>query len=738
MNLMERILVCVAWPYADGPVHLGHIMGAYLPADIFRRFNKMMGNEVLMVSGSDEHGTPITIQAEKENVHPSVISEKYHRINEEIFRRMFIDFDIYSRTSSEKHKKVVRDFLIQLNENGYIYEGTMISPYCPRCKRFLPDRYVEGTCPHCGYPKARGDQCDNCGRTLDPQELINPHCRICGTTPEFRETRHLFFRLSKLENGLREWVRSNTHWRINVKNYTERFIEGGLKDRPITRDIEWGIDVPFPGYENKRIYVWFEAVIGYLSATIAYSEMINNEKLWETYWKDENSKHYYFIGKDNIPFHTIIWPGMLMAHGDLNLPYDVPANEYLILKGMKFSKSAAHGIFMPEMLEKYDPDMIRFYSSMNMPENHDTEFSWNDFYSIINTELIDKYGNFINRVLKFVHNRYGSVPPALEFDDEDYNAIKNITRTGEEMAMYLSKVEIKNAIKSFMNLVSYGNMYFDRAAPWDLCRKDEKKCQTKLHISLMLVKALSIYGYPFIPETSRRVWRMLGYIDPIEKYGWKEAINPMEPYSIGEPSILFKKLEIKEEYEWNRLDIRVGRIIEVNDHPNAERLYLLRIKIGNEFRNIVAGLKAHYRHEELLNRNILILYNLEEAKIRDYVSQGMLLAADDGKNVSILVPEEAEDGERILFNNSETNPERKISIKEFQKIRIEIGKIMGIEEDNVIVQGKMLYKIKNEMVKGKTEGNIVLAFSNNKPFVMHTKNGLVRPIRDVEPGAKIR
>ena len=735
---MERILVCVAWPYADGPVHLGHIMGAYLPADIFKRYHKMIGNEVLMVSGSDEHGTPITIQAEKENVHPSVISEKYHRINEEIFNKMNIDFDIYSRTSSDEHKRIVKDFLLKIYENGYIYENTMISPFCPNCKRFLPDRYVEGTCPYCGYPKARGDQCENCGRTLDPQELINPHCRICGATPEFKETKHLFFKLSELEKPLNEWVKSNTHWRDNVKNYTQKFIEGGLKDRPITRDLDWGVEVPFPGYENKRIYVWFEAVIGYLSATIAYSKKINNENLWELYWKDKNTKHYYFIGKDNIPFHTIIWPGMLMAHGDLNLPYDVPANEYLILKGMKFSKSAAHGIFMPEMLKLYDPDMIRFYASMNLPENHDTEFSWNDFYNIVNSELIDKYANFVHRVLKFVYNKYKSVPPALEFDDNDYDAIKMITKTGEEMSKFLSKVEIKNAIKSFMNLVYYGNYYFDKFAPWDLCKKDEKKCQTKLHISLMIVKALAIYGYPFIPSTSKKVWNMLGYIDPIEKYGWVEAINPMEPNNIKEPVILFKKLEIKEEYEFKDLDIRVGKIIEIKDHPNADKLYLLKVKVGEDIRNIVAGLKKYYSKDELLNRNIIILYNLEEAKIREEISSGMLLAADDGNNVSILVPENAEDGEKVLFNNIETNPNKKINIKEFQKVRIEIGKIKEIENEYAIVESKITYKIKSDLLNNKVNEYVVLVFSNNKPYLMHTKNGIIKPLKDVSPGARIR
>jgi len=733
-----KLLICVAWPYADGPLHLGHIYGAYLPADIFSRYHRMLGDEVVMVSGSDEHGTPITFVAEKEHVSPAEISERYHNINKSILERMGIQFENFSRTSSQNHKEVVKDFFLEIYKKGYIYEGMMISPYCPTCKRFLPDRYVEGTCPYCGYEHARGDQCDNCGRTLDPQDLINPKCRICGSTPEFRETKHLFFKLSSFEEDLKKWIETKDYWRENVKNFSYNFIKAGLKDRAITRDIEWGIEVPIDGYENKRIYVWFEAVIGYLSSTIEYSKMVGKPDLWKDYWEDKDVKHYYFIGKDNIPFHTIIWPAMIMAHDNLNLPYDVPANEYLKLEGGKFSKSSMHGIFMTEILEKFHPDLIRFYAALNLPELHDSDFAWEDFYSKVNTELIDKFGNFVHRVLKFTYTKYGMVPPLYELDDQDYEALNKIRETGEKMAESFDHVELKKAFKEWLNLVYYGNQYFDKFAPWDVCKKDQNKCATKLHISQMIVKALAVYGYPFLPFTSQKVWTMLGYKEDIKKFGWIEAIRPVEPNKLNEPEILFKKLNYESYDEWNKLDIRVAKIIEVQDHPNADRLYLLKISLGNEERNLVAGLKSYYKSDELLGRYVLVLYNLEPAEIRGYMSQGMLLAAEDSNTVSLLVPTEKIEGTRILANNVESKPNGLISHKEFSKIKFEIAKIEGVDGEKVILKGKKEYVLKNESLKNYIGFQSVLVHEKANVLVLHTKKGIITLDRPVASDARVK
>jgi methionyl-tRNA synthetase len=335
--MSERIFIAVAWPYANGPLHLGHIAGAYLPADIFARYHRTKGNEVLMISGSDQHGTPITIKAEEEGKTPAEIAHRYHREFLDCWEKLGISFDLFTSTGTANHAAVSQDIFLTLLNKGYIYKSTVSQPYCPQCKRFLPDRYIEGTCPYCHASGARGDQCDSCGKPINPAELINPYCRLCAATPQFKDSEHLFFRLSAFQGNLSDWVEQQTHWRPNVLNLTRRYLKEGLRDRAITRDIEWGVPVPVDGFENKRIYVWFEAVIGYLSATKEWATSNGDEERWRPFWQDNETKSYYFIGKDNIPFHTLIWPAMLMGCGGLNLPYDVPANEFLTIEGKKLS-----------------------------------------------------------------------------------------------------------------------------------------------------------------------------------------------------------------------------------------------------------------------------------------------------------------------------------------------------------------------------------------------------------------
>ncbi len=729
-----KVFIGVAWPYANGAVHLGHIMGAYLPADIFARFQRMLGNEVLMVSGSDEHGTPITLTAEKEGKNPQEIVDRYHRINSEVMEKLGISFDLFYRTSSPNHEEVVKQFFLRLWENGYLYEDTMLLPYCPSCGRYLPDRYVVGTCPYCGYENAHGDQCDNCGRTLDPKDLINPRCAICGTPTEFRESKHIFFALSKLEDELKEWVATKEHWKDNVKRFTMQFLNSGLKDRAITRDIEWGVEVPLEGYENKRIYVWFDAVIGYLSASMEWAR--RNGKSWEEFWKSEEAKHYYFLGKDNIPFHTIIWPAMLMAHGDLHLPDEVVANEYLQFSGQKFSKSKRIGVWMPELLENFHPDMIRFYGAMNMPENRDFNFTWDNFISTINETLVDKFANLMYRILSFAYRHFGKVPPRGKVDNLDREAIKMIMQTRKRMEEHLNRVEFRLALKEWLNLVRFGNTYFVRKAPWDLCKKDREACGTAINISLQIAQALAVLGAPFIPFTSDRIWYFLGNDDSVHQHGWNDSIKNLPVgRKLREPEHLFKKIERGEEKydKWSQIDIRVARVKKVEDHPDADKLYVVTLDLGDEERTVVAGLKKYYAPQELEGREVLVIYNLEPATLRGVKSQGMLLAGDDGKVVALLKPErEVPPGTRVQASGVESNPERMLKFKKFQKMKIEVVDIQG-----TAVKGSSEYHV-DFPIPENWVGKEGVVFHDRKPLILHVGDVLIVPDKPVTPGGRVR
>ncbi len=413
--MSEKILVCVAWPYANGSLHTGQIVGAYLPADIFARYHRACGNSVLMVSGSDQHGTPVTVRAEAEELPPDKVAARYHQEFLETWQRLGITFDLFTTTGTEHHARTTHDIFLRLLERGHIYQDTMLLPYCPQDKRFLPDRYVEGICPHCGYDGARGDQCDNCGRTLNAPDLIRPRCKICGATPEWREEEHFFLRLSAFNDKLKGWVSPQTHWRKAVLNWTMGILNEGLQDRAITRDINWGVSIPLDGYESKRIYVWFEAVIGYLSASQEWAERSGKPEHWREYWLDQSARSYYFIGKDNIPFHTLIWPAMLMGYSEgddkYNLPYDVPANQYQTVRGSKASTSRRLAVWVPDYLSRYDPDSLRYYLSVNMPETSDADFSWGDFVRRNNDELVATWGNLVNRVLSFTYRNFDRVVP---------------------------------------------------------------------------------------------------------------------------------------------------------------------------------------------------------------------------------------------------------------------------------------------------------------------------------------
>ena len=546
--MSERIFIGVAWPYANGPLHLGHLAGCYLPADIFARYHRLRGNEVLMVSGSDAHGTPITIRADQEGVSPAEILSRYHSQFLETWEQLGITFDLFTNTDTENHEKAVQEIFGELRERGYIYPEVMQLAYCAGCHRFLPDRYVEGTCPHCGEERARGDQCDTCGRTLDPQDLIQPRCALCGRTPEFRDSEHFFLKLSAFEQPLLDWVRQQSHWRPNVLNFTRGFLEGGLKDRAITRDLSWGVPVPLEGYEDKRIYVWFEAVIGYLSAAMEWAQKSGQPDRWQDFWKDPATKGYYFIGKDNIPFHSIIWPAILMGYGhDLNLPYDIPANEFLSLENRKFSTSQNWAVWLPDYLERYDPDPLRYLLSINMPESGDADFSWSEFLRRNNEELVATYGNLVNRVLSFTYRNFdGAIPEPGPLSQADEALLETARQAMDQVGDSLYHTRFKVGLAQAFALAQETNRYLDSQAPWQAIKSDRQAAATTLNVAIRVLNCLKVALAPYLPFSSQRLHEYLGFDGAIESEKWDfkyltDAIKPGAP--LREPRPLYTKLD---------------------------------------------------------------------------------------------------------------------------------------------------------------------------------------------------
>ncbi len=566
--MSERIFIGAAWPYADGPLHLGHIAGAYLPADIFARYHRTKGNEVLMVSGSDQHGTPITIKAEQEGKKPGEIASQYHQQFLDSWQKLGISFDLFTSTGTANHAKVTCDIFLTLLERGYIYKATMLQAFCPQCQRFLPDRYIEGTCPHCHSSGARGDQCDECGKPMTTSELVEPRCRECGTTPQFKDTEHFFLRLSDddLKEKILKWVKSmQRRWRPNVYGLTMRYLKEGLRDRAITRDIAWGVPVPVKGFENKRIYVWFEAVIGYLSASKEWAKSSGDEERWRSFWQ-EGVKSYYFIGKDNIPFHTLIWPAILMGFGDLNLPYDIPANEFLTIEGRKLSTSRNWAVWLPDFLSRYDPDSLRYFLSMKMPETGDTNFSWLEFVRRNNDELVATYGNLVNRVLTFVYRNFdGCVPEHSKYNeiceylgDLNKNLSKDRVLTSDtpsesiiedakeflfrDVGDRLSRCDFKQALLGILVFAQETNQYLDRKSPWKVIKQDRQAAADALYVALYAISCLKTVLYPFLPFSSQKLHELLGFEGKVEECGWKPQ-PPIPGQKLQEPKPLFSKLD---------------------------------------------------------------------------------------------------------------------------------------------------------------------------------------------------
>ena len=521
------------------------MIGSLLSGDVYARFLKLMGESVIYVSGSDEHGSPIEVEARKAQVHPKELTDAMHEYIVKVIKEWNIEFTNYTRTHNPTHIRFVQDFMMKIYNNGLIKPKSEVLPYCPVDKIFLADRFIEGTCPHCGYERARGDQCENCGRLLHPTELIRPHCVFCGTRPEYRETTHWFFDLPRLRDKLLEWLKSHKMLLDNVRNYSIRWVEEGLKERSITRDSEWGIPAPFPGADRKTIYVWFEALLGYLSAVKEYYEKIGRPEEFEKTWLDPKTRTVYFIGKDNIPFHAIILPAMLMATGEpYPLPWQISATEYLLFQEEKFSKSRGIGVWADEALEILPPDYWRFALIRMRPEAKDTSFNWREFYRIVNTELNDDIGNFIHRVLSFIWKRYDGVVPGPGREDEvDLEFKSSVMELVDKTLKCYEGFKLKSAAETIVEISRKGNQYLNRKAPWDLVKADPEAAEATLHIGANVVRTIALLMYPITPESSTRVYRMLGLEGPKPgelKSARELVIKP--GHRISEPKPLFTKL----------------------------------------------------------------------------------------------------------------------------------------------------------------------------------------------------
>lgn len=646
MEDQRKILVTTAWPYGNGPIHLGHFTGMVLPADIFARYHRMRGNDVAMVSGTDMHGTPIALKAEEENISPMELSEKYHKIIKDSLEKMEASYDLYTKTTTRNHKKIVQNFFRELSDNDHIYKKSMDLLYCDNDERFLPDRFVEGECPYCGVEDARGDQCDNCGRTLDPLDLKDPYCSICGETPRVKESEHHFLNLSAFENELKSWIdEKKSNWKKNVINFTKQWLEEGLEDRPITRDMKWGVPIPGDG-EGKTIYVWFDAVIGYLSATMELTEN------WERYWK-EDAETYYFIGKDNIPFHSIIWPSMLLGiESGFNLPYCVSANEFLNLEGKQFSTSRNWAVWLNKVT--FDPDLLRYYLTAIMPEKGDSNFKWDSFEAKINEDLVPTLGNFVHRVLKLVENNFGKIPDPNGLKGEDKEVLELINEKVDKTGEFIDNREFKKALNEFMSLAGYGNKYLNKKEPW---KADDPR--NTLYVSSRLVHSLAILAAPFMPKKANEIWKMLGNDKDITEVRWRKAKQDLENKELGNIAPLFEKID-KEEIEkekkkllnkedeemkkisiqdFQEIDMRIGQVLDVEHVEGSDNLLKLKVDIGEEERQLVAGLAQTHNPDELRGRKVVVLTNLEEAEIFGVKSEGMVLAAEEDKEPILLEPE---------------------------------------------------------------------------------------------------
>ena len=654
----KRTLITTALPYANGPVHIGHLAGVYVPADIYARYLRLKGEEVLMIGGSDEHGVPITIRAQKEGITPQDVVDRYHAIIKDGFERLGITHDIYSRTSSATHHEHASEFFRKLYDKGEFIEKTSQQYYDEQANQFLADRYITGTCPHCNNERAYGDQCESCGTSLAPTDLINPKSAITGNTPVLRETKHWYLPLDKHESFLREWIlEGHKEWKSNVYGQCKSWLDMGLQPRAVSRDLDWGIPVPVEGAEGKVLYVWFDAPIGYISNT---KELLPDT--WETWWKSEDTKLVHFIGKDNIVFHCIVFPAMLKAEGSYILPENVPANEFLNLEGDKISTSRNWAVWLHEYLDEFPgkQDVLRYVLTANAPETKDNDFTWKDFQARNNNELVAIYGNFVNRALVLTNKYFeGKVPALGELTDYDKETIAEVQAIKATIEKELDTYHFREALKTAMNLARIGNKYLADTEPWKLAKTDMSRVATILNIALQITANLTIVFSPFLPFSSEKLLRML---DVNEAFSW-DSLGSMDLLSVGHQiataELLFEKIEdstieaqieklqatkaanelaerkaepIAQDIQFDdflKLDIRVGTVLECSKVPKADKLLQFRIDDGLGGRTIVSGIAKHYQPEELVGKQVCFIANLPPRKLKGIESQGMILSAED-------------------------------------------------------------------------------------------------------------
>lgn len=664
----EKILVTAALPYANGHIHLGHLSGAYIPADIYVRYQRLKGSNIIFISGSDEHGVPITITADKEGVKPQEIINRYHNQNKEAFEKLGVSFDNYSRTSLPMHHETGKEFFLKYYKMGILKEKKSLQFYDNKAKMFLPDRYVEGTCPNCGFEEARSDECENCGALYQPNELKNPKSKITGEEPVLKETSHWFFPLGKYQKRLENYVNEMNEkfgWKENVLQYCRSWFKDGLEDRAVTRDLDWGIKVPIDSADGKVLYVWFEAVLGYISSTKELSEKLGNVNLWKDYWLDEKTKYVAFIGKDNVVFHCIIFPSMLMAWNDGSeekyvLPQNVPANEFLNFEGKKFSKSRNWGISVTDFLEMFPADPLRYTLAANLPETRDTDFYWKEFQLRNNSELADILGNFINRSITFVQKHFeGKVPAQGKLEIIDSEMLNLISGYPSKVAKLFEAYKIRDGVLEIMNLARAGNKYFNDSEPWKTIKSDKDKCGTTLYVCLQTIYTLAELMWPVVPFSSEKVFHILN----AEKTEWENCSNNnLETgHSLNQPEIIFPKIEdevIEKQMEklnitenkaenlpdeivtiddFMKIKLKVAEVIGAEKLEKSEKLLKLLVKLENEERQVIAGIAKSYNPEEIIGKKVIIVANLKPAKLMGYESKGMVLAVEDENgNLNVL------------------------------------------------------------------------------------------------------
>ena len=654
----KRYLITSALPYANGPVHIGHLAGVYIPSDIYTRYLRLRGRDVISVCGSDEHGVPITIKARKEGVSPQVIVDRYHTLIKESFRRLGISFDIYSRTSSPTHYKTASEFFRKLYDEGKFIERTSMQYYDEEAQTFLADRYIVGTCPRCGNERAYGDQCEQCGSTLSPDELINPHSAVSGSIPVKRETKHWYLPLDKYEDFLRKWIlEGHKEWKSNVYGQCKSWLDLGLQPRAVSRDLDWGIPVPVEGAEGKVLYVWFDAPIGYISAT---KDLTPD---WEKYWKSEDTRLVHFIGKDNIVFHCIVFPSMLKAHGGYILPDNVPANEFLNLEGDKISTSRNWAVWLHEYLDDFPgkEDVLRYVLCANAPETKDNDFTWRDFQARNNNELVAILGNFVNRALVLTKKHYGGrVPACGEMNDYDRATVAELQGIRSELESSIENFRFREALRNAMNFARIGNKYLADTEPWKVVKTDPERVNTILNIALQITANVAVAIEPFMPFSSEKILKMLA----IDRPSW-DALGSMSVipagHEIGEPELLFEKIEdeaierqlarleaskaanaaseaaqhVAEQKaevsfdDFDKMDIRISTIIAAEKVAKTKKLLKLTVDTGIDRRTIVSGIAEYFKPEELVGRQVPVLVNLAPRELKGIRSEGMILMAED-------------------------------------------------------------------------------------------------------------